>query len=142
MYSAKAEAEAAAKAEHAKQLRNTRKITLTFPSRTDVTAEAPIVVENLRPAFDHEWVVTKATHSFDDKGYTTNVEATTLEALQIEAPAQGGIDAKPTVNAPDESEPDDQPDDTEMPDEDLDSGDTSTDPEPSSEFEEPEVTAQ
>jgi len=129
-YKSEAEAAAAAKSEYSKRLRNMRKVTFVFPGRPEVTAECPIVVEKLRPAFEGEWVVTRATHKFDGNGYSTSVEASTLEALQIEALAKRGINAKPTVDTPDEELPDEQPNDDEPLDQDPASDDISVDPEP------------
>lgn len=40
-------------------------------------AETKLTIENLRPPFDGEWVVTKATHTSANGGYTTSVEAST-----------------------------------------------------------------
>lgn len=129
-YKSEAQALAGANSEYDKRLRNMRKVSFAFPGRPEVTAESPIVVKNLRPAFEGEWVVTQATHSFSSAGYTTSVEATTLVALQMAALAAAGDDAQPVVDKPDTEEPDDDVGGDEPADEDPASGDVSTDPEP------------
>lgn len=130
-YKTQAQALAAARAEYDKRLRNMRKITLAFPGRPDVTAECPLIVKNLREAFNGEWVVTQATHSLSSSGYTTSVEATTLVALQMEALAGEGKEADDSIDTPDTEKPDDADGEAAEPaDADTDSGDTSDDPEP------------
>lgn len=93
-----AEALAAAKDEYDKRLRNMRQITLELPGQPDVSAESQIEVSDSRATLNHEWVVTKVTHTFGGEGYKTAFGATTLAALQIVAmKEQGEMATRPST---------------------------------------------
>lgn len=68
-------ARAAAQAEADRRRRRGGTLSLTMPGRTDLVAEARLVLAGFREGVDGQWVITRAEHSLDDGGYSTSVEA-------------------------------------------------------------------
>lgn len=75
-YASKANATRAANAEWQRLQRGVATLSLTLAfGRADITPESPVAVSGFKPEIDGTgWIVTKATHSLSDSGFTTAVE--------------------------------------------------------------------
>jgi phage protein D len=60
--------------------RGHRTAVFSMPGRTDLSTSNRIRIQNLRPEYDINWSITKATHSFSDSGYKTTIECEALDA--------------------------------------------------------------
>lgn len=56
--------------------RGTGKLTLTLPGRPDLRSGMGLSVVGLRPGIDGAWVVERAEHTLDRRGYVTRLECT------------------------------------------------------------------
>lgn len=72
-YADKPAAEAAAKAELARQGRASKRLNLALPGNSDLMAEARIEASGFRSYIDGEWLITNANHSLDSSGYRTTI---------------------------------------------------------------------
>jgi phage protein D len=74
-YRDKDSAKAAAQAEQRKRARGEAKLSLRFPGRPDVTAEATIILpDSWREGVAGEWLVTHAEHYLGPQGYNCSVD--------------------------------------------------------------------
>lgn len=76
-YASKAEAEAAAKAELAKNGREGVKLSLALAlGREDIIAGQPLLAEGYRPEISNqEWEVEEVTHTLNEQGFVTQIQA-------------------------------------------------------------------
>lgn len=66
---------AAARAELSKRERGKVTISITLPGRTDLAAEAKLVLAGWRPGIPTDWIITRVEHSLDEGGYSSTLEA-------------------------------------------------------------------
>lgn len=59
--------------------RGTATIMLTLPGRADLMAEGKITLSGLRTGVDGTFTITRATHTLDNNGFTTRIDAETKE---------------------------------------------------------------
>ena len=78
-YPTQAVAMQAAAAELQRISTGSAKANYSLPGRADLAAEGVVRIRGLRGEFVGAWSVTKATHSFSDSGYTTQIECERLE---------------------------------------------------------------
>lgn len=71
-------AKRAADADWQRLQRAGRTLSLTMPGDADAMAEAKLQVAGLRPYVDGEWLITRATHILDNKGFRTSIAAEQL----------------------------------------------------------------
>lgn len=72
-YADRATAEAAARAKHQEQARQTRTLTYALPGRETLMAEATVVMQGFRDGVDGPWLVKRAEHSIGPEGYRTSI---------------------------------------------------------------------
>ncbi|KAG0775766.1 hypothetical protein G6F57_017359 [Rhizopus arrhizus] len=73
-YADRESAEAAARAKHREQARQTRTLSYTLPGRETLMAEATVVMQGFREGVDGQWLVKRAEHSIGSEGYVTRIE--------------------------------------------------------------------
>jgi hypothetical protein len=73
-YADRESAEAAARAKHREQARQTRTLSYTLPGRETLMAEATVVMQGFREGVDGQWLVKRAEHSIGSEGYVTSIE--------------------------------------------------------------------
>lgn len=73
-YADRESAEAAARAKHQEQARQTRKLSYTLPGRETLMAETTVVMQGFRDGVDGQWLVKHAEHSIGSEGYVTSIE--------------------------------------------------------------------
>jgi len=71
----KEEAKAAANAKKGELDRSTRTLSMTIMGKTAIAAEKMIVVKGVRSRIDDTWRVKTATHTINNSGYRTQIEA-------------------------------------------------------------------
>jgi phage protein D len=55
--------------------RGSELLRLTLAGSPAICAEGPLIVSGFRPEIDHAWVAVRVTHTLDQSGYATEVEA-------------------------------------------------------------------
>lgn len=73
-YADREAAEAAARAKHQEQARQTRTLSYTLPGRETLMAEATVVMQGFRDGVDGQWLVKRAEHNISHDGYVTSIE--------------------------------------------------------------------
>ena len=73
-YADREAAEAAARAKHQEQARQTRTLSYTLPGRETLMAEATVVMQGFRDGVDGQWLVKRAEHTISHDGYMTSIE--------------------------------------------------------------------
>lgn len=66
---------AAARSELDRRKRQRVTVSLTLPGRTDLQAEAPLVLAGFRSGVDGDWIITRVEHTIGGDGYVCTVEA-------------------------------------------------------------------
>lgn len=73
-YADREAAEAAARAKHQEQARQTRTLSYTLPGRETLMAEATVMMQGFRDGVDGQWLVKRAEHNISHDGYVTSIE--------------------------------------------------------------------
>jgi hypothetical protein len=55
--------------------RGSELLRLTLQGNPVICSESPLLLSGFRPEIDHAWVAVRVTHTLDQSGYTTEVEA-------------------------------------------------------------------
>lgn len=68
-------ASAAARAEYDRRARRQATLSLSMPGRIEAQAEGRVVLAGFREGVDGQWIVTRAEHGLDARGFVTSIEA-------------------------------------------------------------------
>lgn len=99
-YADRETAEAAARAKHREQARQTRTLSYSLPGRQTLMAEATVVMQGFRDGVDGEWLVKRAEHSIGSDGYRTSIECEQPNSAEsVKAASSAAVKQTPQVGS-------------------------------------------
>ncbi|TFZ46450.1 phage late control D family protein [Stenotrophomonas maltophilia] len=99
-YADRATAEAAARAKHQEQARQTRTLSYSLPGRETLMAEATVVMQGFRDGVDGQWLVKRAEHNIGNDGYRTSIECEQPNSADaVKAASSAAVKQTPQVGS-------------------------------------------